>query len=103
MLFGENPFNEEDNIISDRSLRDLMDTSGCTVVIGQDCLPLGEEEVGGRKKKKPVVKLTQDCFDLVSGLLTRDPARRMTMATILTHPWWLSNDVIIDGAGDGCV
>ena len=116
MLFGENPFNEPENIIGHRPLLDFIATSGCTVVIDGKVLykslpsRLRHMDDGGlgmdvdalkkcllnnnnKQQQRPVVELSRDCFDLLSGLLDRQVTARYDMPTIMSHPWWTRDDI----------
>ncbi|CAN6323139.1 unnamed protein product [Urochloa humidicola] len=50
--------------------------------------PRGQFNEGVLRRKFPETKLSKEGFDLLSGLLTCNPNKRLTAAAALKHPWF---------------
>lgn len=100
MLFGENPFNDYRNVVNDFvAIRSLINTCGCTVVYLDEAGNPQPSNSGSTEQnqssstgkiagRKPVVTVSSQCIDLLESMLTRDPMRRITVQSIVKHPWF---------------
>lgn len=111
MLFGENPFNDPKNVVSeDISVIDLAAGCGCTVYIGGKLLtqPKTVKSDGvdslidethrlkitsadcasvAPQQHTSVIRLSIAAMDLMSRMLIRDPERRATIRQVFRDLW----------------
>jgi serine/threonine protein kinase len=102
MIFGENPFNDPKNVMSEAvTLEYLISTCGQPVRIENphprnesdtlpDLLALSMQQVQLDRKKNgdKTISVTSTCIDLMMRLLDRDPHSRIAVTEALEHSWF---------------
>lgn len=57
--------------------------------MGDGTLPL--DRALTRTRPPSATQVSEDCRDLLRGLLTANPAKRLTVAQVQSHPWFLQD------------